>query len=50
LSPGAIIGGLLIIGAFLLLTWSTFKEVQDDRRKREVDIVQSDESDKDDDP
>lgn len=50
LSPGAIIGGLLIIGAFLLLTWSTFKEVQDDRRKREVDIVHSDESDKDDDP
>jgi len=50
LSPGAIIGGLLIIGAFLLLTWSTFKEMQDDRRKREVDIAQSDESDKDDDP
>jgi len=50
LSPGAIIGGLLIIGAFLLLTWSTFKEMQDDRRKREADIAQSDESDKDDDP
>jgi drug/metabolite transporter (DMT)-like permease len=50
LSSGAIIGGILIIGAFVLLTWSTFKEMQDDRRKREVDIVESDESDKDDDP
>jgi drug/metabolite transporter (DMT)-like permease len=50
LSPGAIVGGLLIIGAFILLTWSTFKEMQDDKRKREVDIIESDESDKDDDP
>jgi drug/metabolite transporter (DMT)-like permease len=47
LSPGAIIGGLLIIGAFALLTWSTYKEMQEDTRKREVDLFESDESDKD---
>lgn len=48
LSPGAIIGGLLIIGAFGLLTWSTYKEMQEDRSKTEVDLVESDISDNDD--
>lgn len=42
LKPGAIIGGLLIIGAFGLLSWSTFKEMQDERRKKEIDLVDSD--------
>jgi drug/metabolite transporter (DMT)-like permease len=50
LSPGAIIGGLLIIRAFILLTWSMFKEMEDSRRNGEVDIVEIDESDKDDEP
>ena len=34
LSLAAIIGGLLIIGAFLLLSWSTFREMNEERRKR----------------
>lgn len=46
LAPAAIVGGLLIIGAFILLSWSTFREMTEDRRKREVDLVDSD-SDKD---
>ena len=34
LSPAAIIGGLLIIAAFLLLSWSTYKEMEEERRKQ----------------
>lgn len=42
LSAAAISGGLLIIVAFLLLSWSTFVEMRDDRRRKEVDITDSD--------
>ncbi|KAA8564884.1 hypothetical protein EYC84_010654 [Monilinia fructicola] len=35
LSPAAVAGGLLIIVAFLLLSYSTFREMQDERRKKE---------------
>jgi drug/metabolite transporter (DMT)-like permease len=42
LSPAAVVGGLLIIGAFLLLSWSTYREMADDRRKREIDLSDSD--------
>ena len=38
LSPAAIIGGLLIIGAFLLLSWSTFREMQEARQKKQIDL------------
>jgi drug/metabolite transporter (DMT)-like permease len=48
LSPAAIVGGLLIIAAFILLTWSTYREMAEDRRRREVDLSESD-TDKDDD-
>lgn len=48
LSPAAIIGGLLIIAAFLLLSWSTYREMAQDRRKRQIDLSDSD-TDKDDD-
>lgn len=34
LSPAAIVGGLLIIAAFLLLSWSTYREMNEERRKR----------------
>ena len=34
LSKAAIIGGLLIIGAFLLLSWSTYREMMEERRKK----------------
>jgi drug/metabolite transporter (DMT)-like permease len=49
LKPAAIVGGLLIVGAFVLLSWCTFREMQDDRGKKEIDLVESDESDRDDD-
>jgi drug/metabolite transporter (DMT)-like permease len=48
LTPAAIFGGLLIVAAFLLLSWSTYKEMSDERRKRQIDLSESDESDKDD--
>lgn len=34
LSAAAITGGLLIIAAFLLLSWSTYREMEEARRKR----------------
>ena len=33
LSPAAIIGGILIIGAFALLSWSTYREMEEQARK-----------------
>jgi len=42
LSPAAIAGGLLIIAAFLMLSWSTYREMQEDKRHREMDIDDSD--------
>lgn len=48
LSPAAIVGGLLIIAAFLLLSWSTYREMSEERRKKQIDLSESD-SDKDDD-
>lgn len=51
LSPAAIIGGILIIGAFLLLTYSTYREMAEERRKKQIDLSGSDdESDRDLDP
>ena len=49
LSAAAVFGGLLIIGAFLMLSWSTYREMQEQQRKHKIDITDSD-SDKDDDP
>lgn len=34
LSSAAFVGGLFIIAAFLLLSWSTYREIHDERRKR----------------
>ena len=34
LSVAAIGGGILIIGAFLLLSWSSYREMNEERRKR----------------
>lgn len=42
LKPAAIIGGIVIIGAFLLLAWSTWREIQEQSEKREIDIVEDD--------
>jgi drug/metabolite transporter (DMT)-like permease len=49
LTPAAIGGGLLIVMAFLLLSWSTFREMSHERRKKQIDLSVSDGSDKDDD-
>jgi drug/metabolite transporter (DMT)-like permease len=43
LSPAAIVGGLLIIFAFLLLSWSTFREMQEARRKKQIDLDEDEE-------
>ncbi|MCJ1469715.1 hypothetical protein MMC07_008356 [Pseudocyphellaria aurata] len=46
LSPAAIVGGLFIIGAFLLLSWSTYQEIQEERQKRlETGVEESDAED-----
>ncbi|KAF2126878.1 hypothetical protein P153DRAFT_296523 [Dothidotthia symphoricarpi CBS 119687] len=34
LTSAAIVGGLLIIGAFLLLSWATYKEMDEERRQK----------------
>lgn len=46
LSPAAVVGGLLIIAAFLLLSWSTYREMAEERRKKEVDLSDDDQSDR----
>ncbi|OCK84985.1 hypothetical protein K432DRAFT_378045 [Lepidopterella palustris CBS 459.81] len=42
LTPAAIVGGILIIGAFLLLSWATYKEMDEERRKKLEDVSESD--------
>ncbi|KAK5659892.1 hypothetical protein OQA88_13355 [Cercophora sp. LCS_1] len=52
LSAASIFGGLLIIAAFGMLSWSTWREMTEDEKRREVDFSGEDElteSDKDDD-
>jgi drug/metabolite transporter (DMT)-like permease len=46
LSGAAIVGGLLIIGAFVMLSWATYKEMDEERRKKSGEDVE--ESDVDD--
>ncbi|KAK3986751.1 hypothetical protein QBC44DRAFT_332672 [Cladorrhinum sp. PSN332] len=46
LSAPAVIGGLLIILAFGMLSWSTWKEMNEEERKKQVDIS-SDSGDED---
>lgn len=46
LSAASLVGGLLIIVAFFLLSWSTFREMNEERRKHlEEDSVDSDSDD-----
>jgi drug/metabolite transporter (DMT)-like permease len=45
LSAAAITGGLLIIAAFLLLSWSTYRELDEERRRRLADEGPDSESD-----
>ena len=34
LGPASIIGGLLIVGAFLVLSYATYREMDEERRKK----------------
>jgi drug/metabolite transporter (DMT)-like permease len=45
LSVAAIIGGILIIVAFLLLSYSTYREMDEERKKRLLDEGPDSESD-----
>jgi drug/metabolite transporter (DMT)-like permease len=48
LTAAAVVGGCLISAAFAMLSWSTWREMTEEGRKREVDIAQDDDdSDKD---
>lgn len=38
LKPAAILGGLLIIGAFLILSWSTWTEMKEESEKTPIDM------------
>ncbi len=43
LSGAAIVGGLLIVAAFALLSWSTFREMNEERiKKLEADVSDTD--------
>ncbi|KAF2456824.1 putative DUF6 domain protein [Lineolata rhizophorae] len=42
LTTAAIIGGLLIIGAFILLSWATYREMDEERRKKLEEESESD--------
>lgn len=39
LSPAAIAGGCLIIGAFLVLSWATYREMNEERLRKLEDVV-----------
>lgn len=49
LTGAAIAGGLLIIGAFLLLSWATYKEMNEERKKHAEEMIEegSEEEDQD---
>ena len=42
LSGAAVIGGLCIVAAFILLSWSTYKEMEEERRKAYVTFFKLD--------
>ena len=42
LTPAAIVGGCLIIGAFILLSWATYKEMDEEKRKKLEEVSESD--------
>lgn len=43
LTAAALAGGVLIIGAFLLLSWATYKEMRDERKKYSEEMVEDSE-------
>jgi drug/metabolite transporter (DMT)-like permease len=45
LSAASITGGFIIIAAFLLLSWSTYRELDEERRHRLLDEEPESESD-----
>ena len=47
LSAAAVVGGAMIIVAFAMLSWSTYREMAEEERRREVDLSGEDESEED---
>lgn len=48
LSFAAIVGGFLIIGAFLVLSWATYKEMQEEEQRKKMENEDVSESEIDD--
>ncbi|KAI7357179.1 hypothetical protein KC354_g10149 [Hortaea werneckii] len=48
LTFAAIVGGLLIIGAFLMLSWATYREMSEEKKKHAEEIVEHSESEDED--
>ncbi|EMC98607.1 hypothetical protein BAUCODRAFT_136882 [Baudoinia panamericana UAMH 10762] len=48
LTGAAIAGGVLIIAAFMLLSWATYKEVGEEQKKHAEEVVVDDDEDEDD--
>ncbi|EFX02093.1 duf6 domain containing protein [Grosmannia clavigera kw1407] len=44
-SVPAIIGGSMIVVAFVLLSWSTYKEMTEEERKKDVDLIGDEDAD-----
>ncbi|KAI9742358.1 MAG: hypothetical protein M1818_003891 [Claussenomyces sp. TS43310] len=49
LKGAAMVGGVLIISAFGLLSWSTFREMQEEQKKLDIDLVDDDDESENDD-
>ena len=45
LTLAAICGGLLIIFAFLLLSWATYREIEEENRKHADELVEGSDED-----
>lgn len=45
LTGAAIAGGLLIIGAFLMLSWATYREMREEKKKHAEEMIEESESD-----
>ncbi|KAL2192141.1 hypothetical protein L209DRAFT_748952, partial [Thermothelomyces heterothallicus CBS 203.75] len=43
LSGAAVLGGLLIVAAFVILSWSTWREMNEEERRKQIDLSSGDE-------
>ena len=47
LTAAAVVGGLLIIGAFLMLSWATYREMSEEKHKHAEETFEESEDDDD---